>query len=214
MPGAGQSLYTCRTRIFGGDAMSTRRRFLAGALALGLPSRPWPRRSRAMTASTGSPGSRKLPRSPRRSEVRAGARQAPRHPLEAEGLSLLQADPSRELRGSGDERLHPRAFRDPATELHRFAEVTDFDGQILPEKAFAEKYGIRSTPTVQFFPVEETALAGKTPSSARSCECGATCRRGVPPDFRLRGRAPTSGRPCRITSAPRRRRSGLTVPPR
>jgi thioredoxin-related protein len=30
--------------------------------------------------------------------------------------------------------------------------VRDFDGEELPEKALAQKYGVRFTPTVQFFP--------------------------------------------------------------
>src|SRR5262245_24464996 len=30
-------------------------------------------------------------------------------------------------------------------------EVTDFDGEKLPEKEFARKYGVRFTPTFQFF---------------------------------------------------------------
>ncbi|MEK9969312.1 MAG: thioredoxin family protein [Ferrovibrio sp.] len=40
-------------------------------------------------------------------------------------------------------------------------EVTDFDGTRLPEKAMAAKYGIRSTPTIQFFPEKADGLAGK-----------------------------------------------------
>ncbi|KQQ14201.1 thioredoxin [Methylobacterium sp. Leaf123] len=40
-------------------------------------------------------------------------------------------------------------------------EVTDFDGERLSEKRFAEKYGIRFTPTLQFF--AGAALAGKRP---------------------------------------------------
>ncbi|OHV18165.1 thioredoxin [Methylorubrum extorquens] len=42
-------------------------------------------------------------------------------------------------------------------------EVTDFDGERLSEKRLAEKYGIRFTPTLQFFSDEGTALAGKRP---------------------------------------------------
>jgi thioredoxin-related protein len=41
-------------------------------------------------------------------------------------------------------------------------EVTDFDGARLTEKAFAERYGIRGTPAVQFFP--EQAAAAKPPA--------------------------------------------------
>ena len=32
--------------------------------------------------------------------------------------------------------------------------VKDFDGEELPEKALAQKYGVRYTPTVQFFPLK------------------------------------------------------------
>jgi thioredoxin-related protein len=42
-------------------------------------------------------------------------------------------------------------------------EVTDFDGEKLPEKRLAEKYGIRFTPTFQFFPEETAGLDAKAP---------------------------------------------------
>jgi thioredoxin-related protein len=42
-------------------------------------------------------------------------------------------------------------------------EVTDFDGQRISEKALAEKYGIRFTPTVQFFPERIDGLDRKKP---------------------------------------------------
>ncbi len=41
--------------------------------------------------------------------------------------------------------------------------VVDFDGEQLSEKALAEKYGIRFTPTFQFFPEGAAAMAGKKP---------------------------------------------------
>src|ERR1044072_4243983 len=44
-------------------------------------------------------------------------------------------------------------------------EVTDFDGTKLPEKALAARYGIRFTPTFQFFPDGIAGLAGKAPES-------------------------------------------------
>ena len=44
-------------------------------------------------------------------------------------------------------------------------EVTDFDGQKLSEKRFAEKYGVRYTPTFQFFPDNMTDLARKKPQA-------------------------------------------------
>jgi thioredoxin-related protein len=42
-------------------------------------------------------------------------------------------------------------------------EVTDFDGQKLSEKRLAAKYGVRGTPTFQFFPDDPAALTGKKP---------------------------------------------------
>lgn len=42
-------------------------------------------------------------------------------------------------------------------------EVTDFDGEKLSEKRLAEKYGIRFTPTFQFFPAQSAGLETKTP---------------------------------------------------
>jgi len=41
-------------------------------------------------------------------------------------------------------------------------EVTDFDGRKRSEKAFGEAYGIRFTPTVQFFPETADGLAAKS----------------------------------------------------
>lgn len=42
-------------------------------------------------------------------------------------------------------------------------EVTDFDGEKLSEKRLAEKYGVRFTPTFQFFPEAVAGLAGRKP---------------------------------------------------
>lgn len=42
-------------------------------------------------------------------------------------------------------------------------EVADFDGEKLPEKKLADKYGVRFTPTVQFFPVTANGLAARKP---------------------------------------------------
>jgi thioredoxin-related protein len=42
-------------------------------------------------------------------------------------------------------------------------EVTDFDGEKLPEKKLAQKYLIRGPPTFQFFPERGQALAAKSP---------------------------------------------------
>ena len=43
--------------------------------------------------------------------------------------------------------------------------VTDFDGTKIGEKALAAKYGIRFTPTFQFFPNAIAGLGGKPPES-------------------------------------------------
>jgi thioredoxin-related protein len=42
-------------------------------------------------------------------------------------------------------------------------EVTDFDGEKLSEKSIAAKYGVRATPTIQFFPDLSADLAPKWP---------------------------------------------------
>ncbi|MBX9776133.1 MAG: thioredoxin family protein [Xanthobacteraceae bacterium] len=42
-------------------------------------------------------------------------------------------------------------------------EVMDFDGEKVPEKRLAEKYGVRFTPTFQFFPERVDGLAPRKP---------------------------------------------------
>lgn len=42
-------------------------------------------------------------------------------------------------------------------------EVTDFDGEKLPEKRLAEKYGVRFTPTIIFFPEIVSGLSTRKP---------------------------------------------------
>lgn len=41
-------------------------------------------------------------------------------------------------------------------------QVTDFDGEVLSEKKLARKYGVQFTPTIQFFPENPEAAAGKS----------------------------------------------------
>ena len=43
-------------------------------------------------------------------------------------------------------------------------EVTDFDGEKMSEKRLAGKYGVRFTPTFQFFPDKIAGLAAKKPA--------------------------------------------------
>ena len=42
-------------------------------------------------------------------------------------------------------------------------EATDFDGERLSEKRLAQKYGVRFTPTIQFFPASPEGLHAKKP---------------------------------------------------
>ncbi len=144
--------------------MSTRRRFLAGALTLGLPSRA------VAQAIQGDDG---LYREPWFLEsfldLSDDLKAAREH---GKRLAVLW-----ELKGCPFcKQIHLVNFADPVTSAYireRFEilqlnfigarEVTDFDGQILSEKGFAEKYGIRSTPSIQFFPTEDSGLAGKPP---------------------------------------------------
>jgi thioredoxin-related protein len=42
-------------------------------------------------------------------------------------------------------------------------ETTDFDGDKLPEKRLAAKYGVRGTPTFQFFPERAEGLGARKP---------------------------------------------------
>lgn len=73
-------------------------------------------------------------------------------------------------------KLHDVHMRDPAIESYirdnfeivhlnhiGAREVTDFDGSKLSEKAFAQAYGIRFTPSLQFFPDSADGLAAKKP---------------------------------------------------
>ncbi len=47
-------------------------------------------------------------------------------------------------------------------------EVTDFDGRKLGEKAISQKYAIRITPTIQFFPESADGLGGLDPLKRES----------------------------------------------
>lgn len=45
-------------------------------------------------------------------------------------------------------------------------DVTDFDGQVMTEKKLAQKYAIRFTPTIQFFPDDLKAIGNKSGKEA------------------------------------------------
>lgn len=144
--------------------MSTRRQFLAGALALGLPSKAM---AQAVQGDDG------LYREPWFLEsfldLPDDLKAARDH---GKRLAVLW-----ELKGCPYcKQIHFVNFADRATSEYireRFEilqlnfigsrEVTDFDGQTLSEKGFAEKYGIYSTPCIQFFPAEVSSLADKPP---------------------------------------------------
>jgi thioredoxin-related protein len=70
--------------------------------------------------------------------------------------------------------MHKVNFGDPAVsryirerfnilQLDMFGsrEVTDFDGQVLPENELSRKYGVVGTPTIQFLPERAEAVEGK-----------------------------------------------------
>ncbi|CCQ73844.1 thioredoxin family protein [Magnetospira sp. QH-2] len=47
-------------------------------------------------------------------------------------------------------------------------EMTDFDGETLSEKEFAQKYGVLFTPTIQFFPADMAEIEGKKGMAAEA----------------------------------------------
>ena len=51
-------------------------------------------------------------------------------------------------------------------DLNGLRDVTDFDGQVLPEKEFARKNGVIGTPTIQFLPPTPADVAGKSGRAA------------------------------------------------
>jgi thioredoxin-related protein len=58
--------------------------------------------------------------------------------------------------------------------------VTDFDGSEITEKALAAKYGIRFTPTLQFFPGDMASLSDKKPEKREVARAAGYLR---PDDF-------------------------------
>lgn len=144
--------------------MSTRRRFLAGVLTLGLPR---PARAEPIQGDDGLFHESWFLESflDLHDDLKAAHERGKR-------LAVLW-----ELKGCPYcKEIHLVNFADPDTSAFirdRFEilqlniigsrEVTDFDGERLSEKRFAEKYGVRFTPTLQFFPGEGAVLAGKRP---------------------------------------------------
>lgn len=75
--------------------------------------------------------------------------------------------------------MHRVNFADPAVnayirerfnilqlDLNGAREVTDFDGEVLSEKALARKNGVIGTPTIQFLPPTPAAVEGKSGRAA------------------------------------------------
>jgi thioredoxin-related protein len=58
--------------------------------------------------------------------------------------------------------------------------VTDFDGAEISERALAAKYGVRFTPTVQFFPDSAEGLSGASPDKREVARAAGYLR---PDDF-------------------------------
>ena len=78
-------------------------------------------------------------------------------------------------------------------------EVTDFDGEKLSrEGAWREKYGVRYTPTFQFFPDSAAGLAARSRREARGrARAGLSRAAAFPGDVPLRRRsAPTRRAAC------------------
>lgn len=144
--------------------MSSRRRFLAGVLALGLPRRAG---AEPVLGDDGLFHQSWFLESflDLTDDLKAAHERGKR-------LAVLW-----ELKGCPYcKEMHLVNFADPGTSAFirdRFEilqlnfigarEVTDFDGERLSEKRFAEKYGVRFTPTLQFFPDGGAVLAGKRP---------------------------------------------------
>ena len=78
-------------------------------------------------------------------------------------LSVLQGHARDQFRQAGDLEFVQERFDILQLNIIGAREVVDFDGEKLPEKRLAEKYGVRFTPTFQFFPDSAAALAGKKP---------------------------------------------------
>ncbi|THH38022.1 thioredoxin [Aliishimia ponticola] len=82
-------------------------------------------------------------------------------------------------------KMHKEVFPDPAVtkaiednyfvvqlNLHGDVEVTDFDGETLPEKAMARKWGVLFTPSMMFLP-EEVPEGATAPQAAVAVMPGA-----------------------------------------
>ena len=150
--------------------MLSRRLFLAGSAAavLGLLPPAGPARAEAVLTDDG------LYRQPwflesllELADDLAGAsekKQALRHHVGAARLPLLQGNASGQFRQARDRELHQGAFRYSAAQHHRLARGRRIStARSCRRSALAEKYGVRFTPTFQFFPDSAAGLAQKKP---------------------------------------------------
>ena len=112
----------------------------------------------------------KLSRSCRRSRRRPQGRQALCDHVGAQRLPLLQGDAFREFRAAAIADYVKTNFEVLQLNIIGSRKVTDFDGAELSEKELAAKYGVRFTPTFQFFAGRADApqelAAGKARSGA------------------------------------------------
>lgn len=144
--------------------MSTRRRFLAGVLALGLtrPAAAEPN----LEPILGDDG---LYRQPWFLDLPDDLKAAKERGKRLAVLWELKGCPyCKEMHLVNFANAEANAFVRDRFEILQLniigaREVTDFDGERLSEKRFAEKYGIRFTPTLQFFSDDGAVLAGKRP---------------------------------------------------
>ena len=89
---------------------------------------------------------------------------AARHHVGAARLPLLQGNASGQFRQAQKSPSYIRErFRILQLNIIGSRKVTDFDGEKLTEKRFAQKYGVRGVPVFQFFPDSAAGLAQKAP---------------------------------------------------
>ena len=107
-------------------------------------------------------------------------RQALRRHVGVARLSVLPRDASRELRAPDIEDYVKANFDILQLNIIGARKVTDFDGSEISEKALAAKYGVRFTPTLQFFPESADSLSSTSPDKREVARAAGYLR---PDDF-------------------------------
>jgi thioredoxin-related protein len=141
--------------------MVTRRNLLIGVASLRLPARAQMSRFLRTTASTSSPGL-KLDLADDLETARKGKRFVVMWELkgcpyckETHFVNFAQSRISEYIKAN---------FEVLQLNIIGSRKVTDFDGQELSEKDLAAKYGVRFTPTFQFFGESAATLKGLPPT--------------------------------------------------